>query len=64
MNTDKVYEESLANEYAPKDTSKVVALRKLDAKAPQALCVDCGMSSAAYMRPDGVYVVPITALKN
>lgn len=33
MNTDKVYAESLANEYAPKDTSKVVALRKLDAKA-------------------------------
>ena len=26
-------EEQLANEYAPKDTSKVVALRKLDAKA-------------------------------
>ena len=33
MNTDKIYAESLANEYAPKDTSKVIALRKLDAKA-------------------------------
>ena len=33
MNTDKFYAEQLANEYAPKDTSKVVALRKLDAKA-------------------------------
>ena len=33
MNTDKLYVEQLANEYAPKDTSKVVALRKLDAKA-------------------------------
>ena len=33
MNTDKLYAEQLANEYAPKDTSKVVALRKLDAKA-------------------------------
>ena len=33
MNTDKIYAEQLANEYAPKDTSKVVALRKLDAKA-------------------------------
>ena len=32
MNTDKIYAEQLANEYAPKDTSKVVALRKLDAK--------------------------------
>lgn len=33
MNTDKIYAEQLANEYAPKDTSKVIALRKLDAKA-------------------------------
>ena len=33
MNTDRIYAEQLANEYAPKDTSKVVALRKLDAKA-------------------------------
>ena len=33
MNTDKIYAEQLANEYAPKDTSKVVALRKLDTRA-------------------------------
>ena len=33
MNTDKIYAEHLANEYAPKDTSKVVALRKLDSRA-------------------------------
>lgn len=33
MNTDKIYAEQLANEYAPKETSRVVALRKLDAKA-------------------------------
>ncbi|MGN1367242.1 MAG: dihydropteridine reductase [Aristaeellaceae bacterium] len=33
MNTDKIYAEHLVNEYAPKDTSKVIALRKLDAKA-------------------------------
>ena len=33
MNTDKIYAEQLANEYSPKDTSKVIALRKLDAKA-------------------------------
>ena len=33
MNTDQIYAEQLANEYAPKDTAKVVALRKLDAKA-------------------------------
>lgn len=33
MNTDKIYAEQLANEYAPKDTAKVVALRKLDRRA-------------------------------
>ena len=33
MNTDKIYAEQIANEYAPKDTSKVVALRKRDARA-------------------------------
>nr|MDD6335815.1 dihydropteridine reductase [bacterium] len=40
MNTDKIYAEHLANEYAPKDTSKVIALRKLDARAklPATIC--------------------------
>lgn len=33
MNTDKIFAEAIANEYAPKHTSKVVALRKLDRKA-------------------------------
>lgn len=33
MNTDKIYAEQLAKEYAPKDTSKVLSLRKLDARA-------------------------------
>lgn len=33
MNTDKIYAEHLANEYAPKDDSKIIALRKLDARA-------------------------------
>lgn len=33
MNTDKAYAEKLASEYAPKETRKVVALRKLDARA-------------------------------
>lgn len=33
-------------------------------KAPSVLCVMCGLTNAAYKRPDGVYVVPITALKN
>lgn len=30
---------------------------------PTFLCVICGMSMAAYKRPDGVFVVPVTALK-
>lgn len=39
MNTDKIYAEQLANEYAPKDTSKVLTLRKLDARAkPRLRC--------------------------
>ncbi len=33
MNTDKIYAESIAKEYAAKDNSKVIALRKLDRKA-------------------------------
>ena len=33
-------------------------------KVPSVLCVICGLTNAAYQRPDGVYVVPITALKN
>ena len=33
MNTDKIYAEAIASEYAPKQTSKVVALRKLDRQA-------------------------------
>ena len=32
-------------------------------KVPKFLCVLCGLSNAAYRRQDGVYVVPITSLK-
>lgn len=32
-------------------------------KPPKILCVICGLSNAAYQREDGVFVVPITALK-
>lgn len=49
MNTDKTYAEHLASEYAPKDASKVVALRKLDqrAKLPATIFVyTCGVISA------------------
>ena len=33
MNTDKIYAESIAKDYAPRDNSKIVALRKLDRRA-------------------------------
>lgn len=34
------------------------------AAPPSVLCVICGLSNAAYRREDGVYVVPLTALKD
>lgn len=52
MNTDKIYAEQIANEYAPKDTSKVVALRKLDnrAKLPaQVFTYTFGIASSLVM---------------
>ena len=33
MNTDKIIAESIAKEYAPRDNSKIVALKKLDNRA-------------------------------
>lgn len=33
MNKDKIYAEAIANEYAPKEASKVLTLKKLDMKA-------------------------------
>ena len=33
-------------------------------KPPVVLGVLCGLSSAAYQRPDGVFVIPVTALRN
>ncbi len=33
MNTDKIYAEKIAEQYAPKEEGKIVALKKLDAKA-------------------------------
>ena len=49
MNTDKIYAESIAKDYAPKDNSKIVALRKLDnrAKLPATIFTySCGISSS------------------
>ena len=33
MNTDKIIAESIAKDYAPKESSKLVALKKLDSRA-------------------------------
>lgn len=38
-------------------------IEKVGGKAPSVLCVICGLTNASYQRTDGVYVVPITALK-
>lgn len=40
------------------------SLAKTGGKPAASLCVICGLSNAAYMRPDGVYVVPITSLRD
>jgi hypothetical protein len=39
------------------------SISKDGGKVPSVLCVICGMSNAAYVRPDCVVVIPITALK-
>ena len=49
MNTNKIYAESIAKEYAPKDDSKIIALRKLDRKAKLPATIftyTCGIISA------------------
>ena len=71
MNTDKIYAESIAKEYAPKDTSKIVALKKLDRKAKlpanifaygfgiiTALVAGTGMCLAMGELGDGAYMIP------
>ena len=40
------------------------AIIKDDGVSPSIMCVICGLSNAAYRREDGVFVIPITALKN
>lgn len=39
MNTDKIIAEKIASEYAPKETNKIIALKKLDRKAKQAALI-------------------------
>lgn len=42
---------------------KLLAISKKFERPPTTLCILCGLSNAAYRRPDGVCVVPITALR-
>lgn len=62
------FEIKLGANQIDKAAAELVALRddieKNGGIAPSVLCVICGLSNAAYVRPDGVFVVPITALKN
>ena len=49
MNTNKIWAESIAKDYAPKDSSKIVALKKLDNKAKLPATIftySCGIISA------------------
>ena len=49
MNTDKIIAESIAKDYAPKENSKLVALKKLDNKAKLPATIftySCGIISA------------------
>jgi len=52
-------DEAAANLIHIRDT-----IKKSGGIVPSVLCVICGMSNAAYQRTDGVFVLPITALKN
>lgn len=67
MNTDKILAEAIAKDYAPKDSSKIVALKKLDKKAKlpatiftytfgiiSALIVGTGMSLAMQVIGSGI----------
>ena len=40
------------------------AIVKENGVPPTVMCVICGLSNAAYQREDGVFVIPITALKD
>lgn len=49
---------------AAKKLLKIQTIMEKEATAPSVLCVICGMSNMAYKRKDGVFVVPITALRD
>ena len=56
-----------ANQIEGAAESLLKTSRKIQAEGgmtPKVLCVICGLSNAAYQREDGVFVVPVSALKN
>ncbi len=68
MNTDKIIAESIAKEYAPHDSSKIIALKKLDQKAKlpaviftytfgivSTLVVGCGMCLSMQVLGEGLF---------
>lgn len=75
MNTDKIYAESIAKEYAPKNNSKIIALKKLDKKAKRpaevfaytfgiisALVAGTGMCLAMQVIGSGVFLIALGVL--
>ena len=72
MNTDKILAESIAKDYAPKENSKIIALKKLDNKAKlpatvftysfgivSSLILGLGMSLAMEMLGNGALVMAV-----
>ena len=59
--TNVVYK--VLDDFTREEEVDIQEIERENGKSPLVLCVICGLSNAAYKRPDGVYVVPITALK-
>ena len=53
-------------EDAANNLKQIYKEMKKDPKAvlPSVMCIVCGLSNAAYQREDGIFVVPLTALKD
>lgn len=62
------FEIKLGANQIDKSAESLIKLKKSIEKeggiAPSVLCVICGLSNAAYIRDDGVFVIPITALRD
>jgi len=59
------FEIKLGANQIDKAANNLLAMKKaMTGNEPAILCVICGMSNMAYLRKDGVMVVPITALKD